>query len=487
MEFGVGTGRNSGSGGSSRFASEVGHVTGLAEAKPIAEAAFAMLGRLYDSLPIQDALALAEMERAHADASEATLLAARLEAGASARSVETLLQKGDKTSKRTAKTRTRRAKAVKQNPTIATKMKSGELSPDQADVIASGAEKTNGAAAEDDDLIDTVAATPPDQARKVVDDWVREHTSRDQVQDRYDRQRRLRSVKRWSTERDTDVLAIEGDTATIDRIETAIRNKSNQLYRADGGRNLPAGQHPRTRDQRNFDAAVDLLTNHGSSSDSGSGTNSSTSNTAGPRSTIVITMTKDQALGLDTSPIRQVGGGLLAPSLLEELFCGADLIGLVTDHTGLPLWLGRSTRYFTKEQVLALIARDQGCVLCRAHYSTCEAHHIIPWEAPARGPTDIDNGALVCADCHHRLHDHDLILQRDPTTGTWTTRAARPDEIAPKRKPTKPLAPDPAQPGKPESRQATATRVEERSDGSRLRQEHHRPKLHERPRTGALW
>ncbi|NNK92212.1 MAG: HNH endonuclease [Acidimicrobiia bacterium] len=85
-----------------------------------------------------------------------------------------------------------------------------------------------------------------------------------------------------------------------------------------------------------------------------------------------------------------------------------------------------------------MIARDQGCALCRAHYSLCEAHHIIPWESPARGPTDIDNGALVCTDCHHWLHEHDLILVRDPNTGTWTTRPAQPHEIVPKRKPAEP-------------------------------------------------
>jgi hypothetical protein len=183
-------------------------------------------------------------------------------------------------------------------------------------------------------------------------------------------------------------------------------------------------------------------------------------------------MTADQALGFDPTPVSQTGGGLLAPSVLEELFCGADIVGLVTDLSGLPLWLGRTTRYFTKEQVLALIARDGGCALCRAHYSQCEAHHVIPWEAPARGPTDIDNGAMVCTDCHHWLHDHNLILERDPNTGTWTTRPAQPRETAPKRKP-----------------QADQAHPHPRTNGNQRgpRPEQGRPKPHQRVRTSALF
>ena len=450
----------------------------LVEVLEITTSSLAVIDRWADELPIDDHLAVVNTIRAHCDARESLLLAARLESGASQRSVERLLQKGDKTSKRTAKKRTKRAKAVNKNRTIADKLKTGELSPDQADVIADAADKTDGAAAEDEELVEELASTPPDQGRKIADEWVREHTDNDDVQDRHDRQRRLRNVRRWSTDRGTDVLALEGDTVSLDRVELAIRNRSDDLYRADGGRDLPAGQHPRSREQRNYDAAVDLLT--GTTGASGGGvdgeggaskpkkTKTKAQAKPGPRSTIVVTMTLDQALGLDLSPVRQVGGGLVPPSILAELLCDADLVGLVNDRHGLPLWMGRTTRYFTKEQVLALIARDGGCAVCRAHYSRCQAHHIIPWEAPARGPTDIDNGVMVCTDCHHWLHEHDLILVRDPDTGTWSTRPAQPHERAPKRRPAQPPEP-------------------EQGNNRRGRSERGRPQPHERPRTGALF
>ena len=482
MSSGINSGEKDETAGRWRCEVGVGDQPTGAEVAEIQRSALAMAFRWIRELPITDALEVLGDGRAAYDALEAELLAARLDAGASQRSVERLLQKGDKTSKRSAKTRTRRAKAVRKNPTIAAKMRAGAMSPDQADVIASGAEKTDGAAAEDEDLVEAVAKTPPDQARKVVDEWVRDHTSADQVQDRHDRQRRLRSVKRWTTDRDTDILAIEGDTTSIDKVEQAIRNRSQHLYRADGGRNLPAGQHPRTRDQRRFDAAIQLLTGGDRDGETVTGkrnmkTKGSGVAGSGPRSTIIVTMSLDQALGVDTSPVRQVGGGLIAPSVLAEMVCGADLVGLVKERNGLPLWMGRTTRYFTAEQVLALIERDQGCAWCRAHYSLCEAHHIIPWEAPARGPTDIDNGVMVCTDCHHWLHEHDLILVRDADTGTWSTRPARPDEIAPKRRPP----PDTSGP-KQSAGEAGRSPGPESS-----RPEQRPPRLYERPRTGALW
>ena len=401
------------------------------------EVLVAPIEELLDGLPIVDALALLEGVKGRLEAKEASLLAARLESGASTRSVESLLQNGGALSKRSAKQRVRRAKAVKKNPGIAKRMQSGGLSPDQVDVLAGAADKTDGAAAGDEQLIGELAALPPDQGRKVADDWVRDHTDASTVQDAYDRQRRRRCVRRWTTDRDTHVLALEGDQASSDRAELAIRNRSQDLYRADGGRTLPVGKHPRTRDQRSFDAAIDLLTGSGAHHDdtaANSGDGRSASAGSGPRSTVVVTMTVEQATGVDPTPIRQVGGGLLAPTLLDELFCGADLVGMVVDGSGQPLWLGRSTRFFSHAQWLALIARDGGCADCGVHYSLCHAHHIVAWEAPARGPTDIDNAVLLCTDCHQRTHEHDRIWVRNPTSGSWTNPPPPPPQKAPQHR-----------------------------------------------------
>src|SRR5436190_12819001 len=73
--------------------------------------------------------------------------------------------------------------------------------------------------------------------------------------------------------------------------------------------------------------------------------------------------------------------------------------------------MGRRARYFTAAQRTALAVRDGGCVWpgCNAPPSWCHAHHVIPWLTG--GPTDVDNGVLLCAFHHHLLHDGDYRMR----------------------------------------------------------------------------
>ena len=373
-------------------------------------------------MPIGQALRTLASCRGRLDSVEARLLAARLEGGSSGSQVERLLQGDGKITKNEATKRTRRAKAVNENPQLGTALATGTLSTDQTDVIASASDKTNGDAARNQELIDNVAATTPDQAKRIANEFVRKHTSPTKTQTQYDKARLLRGVRRWSTDDGTDVLAIEGDTSSIDEMERRIKHLADQMYQADGGRDVPAGQHRRTRDQRNFDAAKQLITN------GGPGASESDPAPSTPRATVVMTMTVDQATGADDTPVTNVGGEVVAPTVLDRLMCNAGIVGEVYNQIGEVLWQGRAFRFFTEAQVLAMIARDGECVLCGAHYSICEAHHLIPWTAWVRGPTDIDNGALVCPDCHHRIHDTNQTLHRDPRSGTWKLRPATASE-----------------------------------------------------------
>jgi 5-methylcytosine-specific restriction protein A len=75
----------------------------------------------------------------------------------------------------------------------------------------------------------------------------------------------------------------------------------------------------------------------------------------------------------------------------------------VTGAGGLALFLGRATRFFTPAQKLAIALRDGGCARCGVPVARCDVHHIKFWSLG--GPTDIDNGVLLCSGCHHRLHD----------------------------------------------------------------------------------
>ena len=149
---------------------------------------------------------------------------------------------------------------------------------------------------------------------------------------------------------------------------------------------------------------------------------------------------------IDVQP-QLVGVGPIPNSELERILCNCALTVLATDKHGQPLWLSRTRRTATAGQRLALIARDKSCVLCDSHHRRCEAHHIIPFNASAKGRTDIDNLALVCQQCHRQLHDEELTLEANigesdrHGTGSspviWSTRPARPHEIAPRQRPTK--------------------------------------------------
>ena len=139
------------------------------------------------------------------------------------------------------------------------------------------------------------------------------------------------------------------------------------------------------------------------------------------RNQILVVAHIDAITGADPDARCEIPGtGPIPRSELERLACEAELFGILFDGHGLPLWHGRRTRTVTPQQWRTLVARDRGCVLCGAAPSYCHAHHIVPWTAPAEGPTDIDNLVLVCNRHHHHIHQHHLTLTRAPD-GQWTT------------------------------------------------------------------
>lgn len=85
-----------------------------------------------------------------------------------------------------------------------------------------------------------------------------------------------------------------------------------------------------------------------------------------------------------------------------HLAAQAEVIPAFCDDTGAVLALGRTRRFATRYQTLALIARDAGCSFpgCTVPPEWCDRHHILDW---ARGgPTDIDNLTLLCSYHHYR-------------------------------------------------------------------------------------
>jgi hypothetical protein len=94
----------------------------------------------------------------------------------------------------------------------------------------------------------------------------------------------------------------------------------------------------------------------------------------------------------------------ISPDTARRIACDANIQELVLDATGVPLALGRTTRTFTADQYRAMVARDRGCRCCRASPEKCDPHHLNEWNH--HGPTDIDNGMLLCRHrCHRGIHE----------------------------------------------------------------------------------
>ncbi len=125
--------------------------------------------------------------------------------------------------------------------------------------------------------------------------------------------------------------------------------------------------------------------------------------TSGVKTTVVVRMTlADLQSGCGVGEI----DGLPQPvsvGALRRAAADAEVIPAILGGKSEVLDWGRARRMFTPAQRLALVERDGGCAFCHAPPSWCEAHHIRWWDRDA-GPTDLTNGVLMCACCHHRIH-----------------------------------------------------------------------------------
>jgi len=97
-------------------------------------------------------------------------------------------------------------------------------------------------------------------------------------------------------------------------------------------------------------------------------------------------------------------GQPVSAGTIRKMAATAGLIPAVLDGDSLPLDLGRNNRLFTWAQRIALAERDGGCACCGITVNYTEAHHIDWWKRD-HGPTNLDNGALLCPPCHTRIHN----------------------------------------------------------------------------------
>ena len=127
---------------------------------------------------------------------------------------------------------------------------------------------------------------------------------------------------------------------------------------------------------------------------------------AGTSVTMCVTLTLESLLtGLGAAHIDGIDEPISA-STARRLAADAAIIPVVLGSDSEPLDVGTTSRLFTEAQRRALAIRDGGCVWtnCPAPPGWCEVAHLQPWSHD--GPTDLANGALMCA-FHHRRFDND--------------------------------------------------------------------------------
>jgi hypothetical protein len=157
------------------------------------------------------------------------------------------------------------------------------------------------------------------------------------------------------------------------------------------------GEDRRTRPQKSFDAFIGLL-------QAGIRADAEATGMLHSIATVNVTVSLDDLVaGAGHAFLDDVDEAISAATA-AEVACDAGYRLHVTGAKGQPLFQGDRKRYFTAAQRRSLAVRDGGCVWpqCTSPPSWTHAHHVIP--VSEGGPTDIDNGALLCPYHHHLLH-----------------------------------------------------------------------------------
>jgi hypothetical protein len=107
-------------------------------------------------------------------------------------------------------------------------------------------------------------------------------------------------------------------------------------------------------------------------------------------------------------------GAAISPAWARRFLCDAAVSRIVMTAASEVLDAGRATRTWTAAQIRAIVARDRHCVWpgCDIPAAWCEAHHIHHWGDG--GPTNVENGVLLCGRHHDRVHLYGHAITRRP-------------------------------------------------------------------------
>ncbi|MCW2793912.1 MAG: nuclease [Nocardioides sp.] len=135
--------------------------------------------------------------------------------------------------------------------------------------------------------------------------------------------------------------------------------------------------------------------------------------TGGTNAGVVVTIPLETLMGGDR-PGTLDTGAVITASQARRLACEAGIIPAVLGGPSQPLDLGRTRRFHSKAQRVAIGLRDRGCTAegCDWPPGLCHVHHDLPWSRG--GHTTVDDGRLLCPRHHARAHDPTYSLSHLP-------------------------------------------------------------------------
>ena len=351
-----------------------------------------VLGRAESQLAAMKAQVLAEVSRRHSALEAQRVVRDELQA-----------------SKREAKRDVESAARLAELPATSEALASGEIPQGHARLIA----RASGESDVDEALLVKAANTEPfDEFARTVKRH-QQDLADDDGQALLDRQRKNRKARIFeSPDSGMFVLSGEFDQITGARIATALTAKERKLWH----REDPKAR--RTPQQRMADALAELICEP-----AGDGKSAGTD---------LLVIADFDVIKQQLDNPRLADGSAIPIVELHRLALEANLLPSIFDTKAQQMWLGRRLRTASEAQRVALIARDQHCIGCKANPLWCRAHHIIWWSKD--GPTDVDNLVLVCDDCHHKIHDHGWQVYQHPETGKYHLKPPNPTNPTPSQK-----------------------------------------------------
>jgi hypothetical protein len=160
-------------------------------------------------------------------------------------------------------------------------------------------------------------------------------------------------------------------------------------------------------DVRSADALVSMLAGSGSRSASGSEVGTVATAHASPPTLVAHVPFRELMARSGRLASSLVGelqrAGLISIEVLERLACDVRLVVALDDDAGHTMYEGRARRFPSETQRREMWRRDRHCRFpgCANAWFT-HAHHIVPWSIG--GLTDTDNLVTLCVHHHHEVH-----------------------------------------------------------------------------------